>query len=305
MAAKHIGLGRGLNALIKEVPAAAEAAPESPEKVTYLPLRSIRKNPWQPRRVFDPAALEDLVRSIRERGVLQPLLVRKVPAGDGTTAYELIAGERRLRAAEVAKLEQVPVVLMEASDHEALELALIENLQREDLNVIEEAEGYRALADKFQMTQDQIADRVGKARATVANSLRLLDLPESVKKMLSEGHLSAGHAKVLLGLEIPAEQVLLAGRAAKEGMSVRALERVVAKLKRPPRKPRAEKADIPGDHLRYLTDRLQRHMGTSIRILPCRTLANGKKAKGTVEIDYFSTDELDRLLIIFGLSEDI
>ncbi len=299
MGAKHIGLGRGLGALIKDSPATSPAE----DGVTRLPVSQLRKSPWQPRRDFAPAALEDLVRSVKERGVLQPLLVRRTP--DGKAGYELIAGERRYRAAQLAEVDEVPVIIMEVSDAEALELALVENLQREDLNIIEEAEGYAMLTEKFELTQEEIAQRVGKARATVANCLRLLALPDGVKQKLAEGALSAGHAKVLLGIELAAEQELLADRCEREELSVRALERIVARLKRPPKKPRAERADIPADHIRYLADRLHRHFGTSVRLMPCRTLANGKKAKGTVEIDYFSSDELDRLLTLFGVSEDL
>ncbi|MFH0953391.1 MAG: ParB/RepB/Spo0J family partition protein [Verrucomicrobiota bacterium] len=299
MAAKHIGLGRGLGALIKDVPA-AEVGAEPAGGITRVPIEKIHKSPWQPRQSLRAEALEDLAHSIREHGVLQPLLVRKVE-----DRYELIAGERRLRAAQSAELKQVPVIVMEVTDREALELALIENLQREDLNPIEEAEGYHALADKFEMTQDQIAQRVGRGRATVANALRLLDLPDKVKRLVAEGQLSGGHAKAILGLEIPREQELLATRVVKEGLSVRTVERIVNRLKKPPKKPRAGRSDIPENHLRYLSDRLHQHFGTSIRIAPCKTLANGKKAKGTIEIDFFSNDDLDRLLVLLGVADNL
>lgn len=299
MAAKHIGLGRGLGALIKDVPA-AEAGAEPAGGITKVPIEKIHKSPWQPRQNLRAEALEDLAHSIREHGVLQPLLVRKVE-----DRYELIAGERRLRAAQSAELKQVPVIVMEVTDREALELALIENLQREDLNPIEEAEGYHTLADKFEMTQDQIAQRVGRGRATVANALRLLDLPDKVKRLVAEGQLSGGHAKAILGLDIPREQELLATRVVKEGLSVRTVERIVNRLKKPPKKPRAGRSDIPENHLRYLSDRLHQHFGTSIRIAPCKTLANGKKAKGTIEIDFFSNDDLDRLLVLLGVADNL
>ena len=302
MAAKHIGLGRGLSALIKDSPPAPETAPaaEGERGVVRLPVEQIHKSPWQPRHEMKPEAIEGLARSIREHGVLQPLLVRRVE-----DRYELIAGERRLRAAQAAELREVPARIMEVSDREALELALIENLQREDLNLIEEAEGYRTLAEKFEMTQEQIAQRVGKARATVANSLRLLELPDAVKQKIAEGALSAGHAKVLLGLEIPRERELLAVRTLKEGLSVRALEKVVERLRRMPRKPRAERSDLPESYLESLTDRLHQHFGTSVHVLPCRTLANGRKAKGNITIEFYTNDELDRLLALLGLSENL
>ncbi len=297
--AKHIGLGRGLNALIKDTPE-AETAASVGQGIMRIPLNEIHKSPWQPRRRFDAEALADLVRSIRERGLLQPLLVRKL---DGE--YQLIAGERRFRAAQEAELDDVPVIVLEASDRDALELALIENLQREDLNPIEEAEGYQSLIDKFGLTQEQIAGRVSKGRASVANALRLLSLPDTVRVLISENRLSAGHAKVLLGASIPREQELLADRIVKEGLSVRALEKIIEKLKKPPRKPRGEQADIPASHLQHLTDQLQERFGTSVRITPSRTLANGKKVRGRIEIDYYSAEDLDRLLSMLGLSEPL
>ncbi len=297
--AKHIGLGRGLNALIKDAPA-AETGKAAGQGVTRIPLNTIHKSPWQPRRRFDAGALADLVQSVRERGLLQPLLVREVENG-----YQLIAGERRFRAAQEAELTDVPVIVLEASDRDALELALIENLQREDLNPIEEAEGYQSLIDKFGLTQEQIAERVGKGRATVANALRLLSLPDPVRAMISESRLSTGHAKVLLGVDIPREQELLADRAAKEGLSVRTLEKIVEKLKKPTRKTRSDHSDIPASHLQHLTDELHARFGTSVRITPSRTLANGKKVRGRIEIDYYSPDDLDRLLVILGLTESL
>jgi ParB family chromosome partitioning protein len=299
MAAKRQGLGRGLGALISETPAAAEP-PSPPGGVTRIPTGDVRGNPWQPRRDFAPETLQDLVASVRERGVLQPLLVRRAGAG-----YELIAGERRLRAAQVAELAEVPAIVMDVTDREALELALVENLQREDLNPIEEAEGYRVLTDKFELTQEQVAERVGKARATVANALRLLDLPDAVKQRVAEGSISGGHAKVLLSLESPSEQLALAERAVREGLSVRGLENILARMKRAPRRARVARSDIPSDHLRHLTEQLHQHFGTGVRLLPSRTLANGKKAKGTVEIDFYSAEDLDRLLQLFGLSEQL
>lgn len=299
MATRPTGLGRGLSALIQDaaVTPQAEAAPAS--GVVKLPVDLIHRSPWQPRREMNPETLEELTRSVRERGVLQPLLVRRV--GD---RYEVIAGERRLQAARAAELREVPAVIMDASDRDALELALIENLQREDLNPIEEAEGYRALAEKFEMTQEQIAQRVGKGRATIANALRLLELPESVRQMVASGTLSAGHAKALLGLSIPKEQELLAARAVREGLSVRALERIVERLRKGPRRARAARSEIPDEHLQALADRLHRHFGTSVRITPCRTLANGRTARGSITIEFFSNEELDRILLLLGVSDE-
>ena len=296
MATKH-GLGRGLSALLQEEPREAPA-PGTSAGIQRVPVDRISPSPWQPRRHFGPEALGELVESVRDRGVLQPLLVRKV--GE---SYELIAGERRWRAARAAGLAEVPVMVMDASDHVALELALVENLQREDLNIIEEAEGYRVLAEKFGLTQEEIAKRVGKARASVTNTLRLLGLPEQVRGFLSEGLLSPGHAKVLLGVPIEAEQCLLAERVVQQNLSVRELERMVARSARGPRK-RAEKhTTLPDTYLTNLSDVLHRHFGTSIRVVPCGTLGSGKQAKGWIEIDFYSNEDLDRILELLGLSE--
>ena len=289
-----------MGALIKDSPSAETPVVESRGGIVQVPIENVHKSPWQPRKNIASEALEELSLSVRERGVLQPLLVRRVE-----DKFELIAGERRLRAAQDAELRQVPVIVMEVSDREALELALIENLQREDLNLIEEAEGYRVLTDKFEMTQEQIAQRVGKARATVANAIRLLDLPDPVKRLVAEDRLTPGHAKAILGLEMPKEQELLATRAVEEGMSVRTVERIVYRLTKGAKKPRAEKTDIPESHLKHLSDKMHQHFGTSVRISPCKTLANGKKVKGTVEIDYYSNDDLDRLLVILGLADSL
>lgn len=305
MAAKQRGLGRGLGALIQDA-SGASAQPGSgvggatAEPTVRAKVTEIRKSPWQPRHRFEEEALSELIESVRERGVLQPLLVRKLEDG-----FELIAGERRLRAAQEAKLKDVPVVIMEVSDQEALEIALVENLQRSDLNLMEEAEGYRMLGETFQMTQEQIAQKVGKARPTIANALRLLDLPDGVKQLVAERRLTPGHAKALLGLEIPQEQELLARRVVNEEISVRSLERIVAQAKKAPRKQRAAKDDVPLRHLHELAEQMQGLFGTSVRITPSRTLANGKKAKGVVEIDFYSADELDRLISVLGLQEEL
>ncbi|MDF7802127.1 ParB/RepB/Spo0J family partition protein, partial [Pontiellaceae bacterium B1224] len=212
---------------------------------------------------------------------------------------------RRLRAAQAAMLTKVPVIVIEATDEKALEIALIENLQREDLNPIEEAEGYALLQKKFNLTQEKVAERVGKARASVANALRLLELPDGLRKYVAEGLLSVGHAKVLLSLESEKEKSVLARKAIKDGLSVRALEKLVKKLTLPPKKARAEKSDLPSDYLQTLTDELHQFLGTSVRIAPSKTLTNGRKVKGSLEIDYHDNDELDRLLTIMGYTSDL
>lgn len=296
---KKKGLGRGLGALIKEDPTAtADAGDSGNGNPRRVPLDQIRANRWQPRHAFDEQSLTELVASVREHGVLQPLLVRA-----GADGFELIAGERRLRAAREAGLADVPVIVTDADDEESLALALIENLQREDLNIIDEAEGYRTLADQFGLTQEQIAQRVGKARATVANALRMLALPAELRQLVSDGALSLGHAKVLLGVEIAEEQIRFGQLAATEGISVRELERRIEKTHRAPRRPRVSRSDVPQDHLRYLSDRLHGLFGTSVRIQPSKTYANGKKGKGSIEIDFYSNEELDRVLGILGMVE--
>ncbi len=295
------GLGRGLGALINEEnPDATEAAaPAAQNSVQTIAVTSITRNRLQPRQSFEEEALADLTASIREHGVLQPLLVRPVENG-----YELIAGERRLRAATTAGLRFVPAIIMDISDRNSLEIALIENLQRENLNPVEEAEGYRELADQFNLTQEEIASRVGKARASVANALRLLSLPDEVRAMLADGRLSSGHAKALMSLEIPQEQTLTARRVVDEGFSVRALEKLIKRTVSNIPRPRAARPDLPPAHIRDLSERLHSHFGTSIRIQPCKTFANGKKGKGWIEIDFFSNDDLDRVLSLLGIAHE-
>jgi ParB family chromosome partitioning protein len=298
MAAKH-GLGRGLGALIRDTPAEAAPAPATGAGGALLvDAARIQPNPFQPRRVFIKEALDELVASIKEHGVIEPLIVRKAEEG-----YELIAGERRWRAAREAGLKQVPVIVREATDLQALELGLIENLQRADLNVIEEAEGYQALASKFSLTQDEIAKKVSKGRASIANALRLLALPKEVKKFVSEGLLSAGHAKVLLALPTEPEQCRMAERVIKDGLSVRDLERIIEHARKVPRKKTPGKEDIPASHLVFLTDKLHQHFGTSVQIQPCRTTANGRKVKGSVGIDFYTNEDLDRILDLLGLTD--
>jgi ParB family chromosome partitioning protein len=192
---------------------------------------------------------------------------------------------------------------MEAQDVDALEIALVENLQRKDLDPIEEAEGYDLLMKRFGLTQERVSERVGKPRATVANALRLLSLPQEVREMVSAGRLSAGHAKLLSGLTIPDEQALLARRAVREQLSVRQLERILQRARRSSR-PKLRRQEVPDSHLDYISDRLHRHFGTAIKISPCRTLPNGKKESGAIEIAYYSAQDLDRILALLGVQFD-
>lgn len=291
-------LGRGLDALITDRSAEAGAGDKENTGAKLISIDRIVRSPFQPRKEFAQEGMEDLVRSIKVKGVIQPVLVRR--AGD---QYELMAGERRWRAAREAQLTEIPAVIMEATDQDAMEVALIENLLREDLNPMEQAEGFKRFMDQFGMTQEQIADRIGKARATVANVTRLLDLPDEVKEYIRQNKLQAGHAKVLLGLEIPEEQSLLARQVIKEGLSVRQLEVLVARCKRSPRRRRVSREDIQPVHAASIADLLRRHLGTAIRLASCRTLANGKKMKGHIEIDFFSVEDLNRILDVLGISD--
>jgi ParB family chromosome partitioning protein len=305
MAAKKKGLGRGLDALMSSTGTSdSGGASISTAGVTEVPAAQIEVNPFQPRAQFEEEGLEELTASIREMGVLTPLLVRRKKSDTG---YQLVAGERRFRASQRAGLKTVPVLIRDLTDRESLEVALVENLQRRDLNVIEEAEGYQKLADEFNLTQEAIATRVGKGRATVANAMRLLTLSKEVRDHISSGSLSAGHAKALLGLEIPEEQNLLAKQAIQEKWSVRETERQVRKRLNPsPRKtPATGKLDIPEDHLAHLIDQLHRKLGTKVRLQPTRTLPDGKTRSGKLEIEFFSNDDLDRVLDLLGLTDDL
>jgi len=316
---KHRGLGRGLDALIqgggsrggggkaaaKKAAAPARSRPESTGGIRHVAVRRIVKSPWQPRREFDEAALRELSDSIKAKGVLQPVLLRQV--GD---RFELIAGERRFRAAQEAGLSEIPALLQEATDLEALELALIENIQREDLNLIEEAEGYRALMAEAGLTQEDVARRVGKARATVANSMRLLELSDTIKRAVAEGRLSAGHAKVLLGVDGQARE-LLAARVVAQGLSVRALEKLVAGLGsggsgkgKKTGKPAAGPDNAKGaKQLKFLSDRMQQELGTKVMLTPARTGADGKREMGRIIIEYFDNEDLSRLLETLNLGD--
>ncbi len=272
------GLGRGLGALIPgaaQVPALVEA-----DSAATAPIDAITANPFQPREIFDEAAIADLAESIRSKGLLQPLLVRRVGSG-----YQLIAGERRFRAAQRAGLIRVPITVRDADDRESLELALIENLQRENLNPIEEARAFKRLADEFSLTQEEIARQVSKSRSAVTNSLRLLQLPREVIAQLESGELSAGHARSLLALD-PSLQVAVGREVAAKRLSVRNAEQLVRQ------RSRAATEDI---EQRALEAELARTLGTKVH------LRHNKSGSGHIVIDYFSLDALDGLLARLGV----
>ncbi|MDD4016608.1 MAG: ParB/RepB/Spo0J family partition protein [Kiritimatiellae bacterium] len=286
------------------LPEGISSSHDNRRTVFDLPVAEIARSPWQPRQTFDEAALHELCESIKANGVIQPLICRKNTEG----RYELIAGERRLRAAVEAKLSKVPVILVDAEDRRAAEMAIIENIQRQDLNVIEEAEGYRTLAETFNLTQQDVADRVGKARASVANTVRLLELPDEVKQLVGSGLLSTGHAKVLLGLGSATEQTILGRKCVTEDLTVRTLEKIIRRRKTENTAGadlrRTGKPDLPESYVRDLMDRLHKHFGTAVRLSPGMTHANGKRTKGVLEIDFYDNEDLDRVLSVLGIKLD-
>lgn len=286
---KKMALGRGLSALLGDNDLDADGRPvveaRAEEKIIQLPVEALEPNPYQPRRNYDSQALRALADSIREHGVLQPLVVRPSAMG-----YQIIAGERRFRASQMAGLTKIPVVVRQATDQQALLLALLENLQREDLNPLEEAAAYQRLTDEFELSHDEIAKGVGKDRSTVANAVRLLRLPEDVKQDVNAGRLSAGHARALLALESRAAIRAARDQIIRQGLSVRATERLVKAMLGAADKP----ARTPSEsevHLESLGRQLTRGLGMKVNI---RGKAKGKG--GRVTIEYFSDHDLQRLL---------
>ena len=278
MASKQKGLGRGLGALIDDF-----SVPAAQEQITVLPLQKIEPNPKQPRRTFDPEALQSLADSIAEHGVVQPLAVRD--AGNGY--YQIIAGERRWRAARLAGLTELPVVVLDADDRTVMELALIENLQRQDLNPMEEAEGYRVLIEEYGLTQEQAAARVGKSRPAVTNALRLLALPDEVRAMVEEGTLSAGHARAVLTLNSQRLQKAAAQKIIALRLSVRQAE-AMCKRMAAEEKPKKEKPALTVDYVGECEKALTKQLGRKVRIV------SGKR-KGRFELEFYGQDDLQRL----------
>lgn len=304
-------LGRGLGALLGGAPTAAKPPPsEAPasvpvathvptidprERVQRVALGRIRPCPFQPRKDFTPDTLRELADSIREQGIVQPLIVR-----DKGDHFEIIAGERRWRAAQLLNLAEVPVILREADDRAVLELALIENLQRENLNAIEEAQGYSELINQFQLTQEEVAVKVGKSRAVVANALRLLKLSTSLQSYIRDGRLSVGHAKVVLGLATEKQQQQMVERVIKEGLNVRQTEGLVAKLQARGTAPTKAGNITPltqDAHVADLENRIREKLGTKVHL-------RYSQGKGGLEISFFNDDELERILQILGINPD-
>jgi len=275
---KKIALGKGLGALIPET------KPAGSDRLFMCPVDQIRPNRYQPRVKFSESELDDLTHSIRTQGVIQPLLVKK-----DNTGWELIAGERRLRAAKKAGLKTVPVVVKEVGDSELLEMSIIENIQRENLNPIEEADAYHHLMSRFGMTQEQVAQRVGKSRSAVANFLRLRQLPDPVKETIMNDTLSMGHARALLGADTPARLTKAFRMVVANGLSVRETENLVKRLASDRAKPSKRKASSNEIYFSGIADDLSRHFGTRVQIK--------RKGKiGRVEVEFYSDDDLDRIL---------
>lgn len=281
------GLGRGLGALIPEV----GVSERDRDSIMELEIGQIHPNPNQPRKEFDQVRLEELAASIREHGIVQPIVVR--PKGKG---YEIVAGERRWRAAQLAGLAKVPALVRDFSEAETMEIALIENLQREDLNPLEEAEAYRVLIETFNLTQEELAQRLGKSRSQIANTLRLLQLSPAVRDEVRAGRLSMGHAKVLLGVTDAAQQAALANRVVTEGLSVREIEELARERTTPKRQPERVKQRLAPD-LQEVESRLREWFGT-----PVKLTMNGEKGK--IEVTFFGEEGLGRILDALGVGLD-
>jgi ParB family chromosome partitioning protein len=283
MSMQKRGLGKGLSALI---PTAPEAAGETQQgnATREITVERITPSPFQPRRTFDEAKIAELATSIRNQGIIQPLVVR--PRGDG---FELIAGERRWRAALKAGLLRVPVVVRDASDLEALQLALVENLQREDLNPIEEASGYRRLQEEFHWSQEEMAEKVGKSRPAIANSLRLLTLPAEVQQEVASGKLPAGQARALLGLHTEPLILSACREVVAKGLSTRETEKMVRYLLMGRKRRRS--LPLVDPDLRSIVENLQRTLGTRVRVLP-----KARSARGKIEIEYYTSADLERII---------
>ena len=308
-------LGRGLSSLLSvpETPVAvpppapaaqtapAEPAPPAPPAETAVPgpqmidVAAVRPNPYQPRREITPEALQALAESIRKTGLIQPIIVRPLPG----KVYELIAGERRWRASQIAGLSRIPAVIREANETEMLEMALVENIFREDLNAIDRAMAYRRYCDEFQLTAEEVATRLGEDRTTVTNYLRLLDLPGEVKAWVAEGKLSMGHARALLGLKSPTDLVRTAKQAIDEGLSVRALEKLVrerAEARAAAAKPAGDSSEAKRPQIRSLEQAFVQAIGTKVEIHESR-----RKGSGKIVIHYYNLDDFDRIAERFGV----
>lgn len=278
------GLGKGINALFNNVDT-------NEETVQNIPLKEIKPNPYQPRKIFDTKAINELRDSIKIHGVLQPIILRNTAKG-----YEIVVGERRFRAAKEAKLKEIPAVVRDLTEEEMMELSVIENLQREDLSPLEEAESYQFLMKKLGLTQAKLAERVGKSRPYIANFVRLLTLPEEVQVMLRDGTLSAGHGRVLLGLKVKKNIIPTAKKVVAQGLTVRQLEDVVANLNENVSRETIKPARVP-IFIRESESQLRDKFGTAVSI-------KRRDKKGKIEIEFLSDDDLDRILEILDIQFD-
>ena len=279
---KRKALGKGLDALIP-------MNESSGEHVALVDVGSVDPNPYQPRSYIDDTDLISLIDSIKEKGVIEPIIVRDKPGN----RFEVICGERRLEASKRAGLERIPAVVKELSDREALELAIVENVQRESLNPIDEARGYKRLMDEFGETQDEIARSIGKSRASITNAIRLLRLPAVIREMLAKGELKEGHARIILRLDSDKDRLLIARKVKSQGITVRQLEKMI--------EPKYKKKKIKGKESPFMKDievKLSRHLGTKVKIL-------AKGGKGSIKIEFYSDEELSRIieLIKYGYKE--
>ncbi len=284
-------LGKGLEALIP-LQGDVETRPSTSSRPNEIPIENIVPNPFQPRQAFSPQELDELAASIREKGIVQPILVRPHTGGK----FEVVAGERRWRAAKLAGLSQVPALIRELSDHESLEIALVENIQREDLNPVEEAQAYNQLITQFKLTQEEMAKKVGKDRSSVANTLRLLQLPPSILEMVKKSRLSEGHARALLGISDTGAMERLAQKVVRDNLSVREVERLAQGIKpaKPVKAKSSKRSDLKDPHTRNLEEELRRKLSTQVKVLP----RSGQKGK--IEIEYYSLEDLDRILALLG-----
>lgn len=297
MASKKTGLGRGLDALFAasapvleeenermSEPVLVKEEGDDADRVVYIDINEIKPNPDQPRKHFDAARLEELAGSIQENGVIQPLVVQKKE-----NCYELVAGERRWRASRIAGLKKVPCLIREFDEKQNLIVAIIENMQREDLDPMEEANGIQQMIQKFGFTQEQVSESLGKSRAYIANSVRLLKLPEEIQKMIREGKISAAHGRTLLGITDPRKQLMLAERIEKEGLSVRTVEEIAKKMKGEQKAEKKKEKAVKSAEILAVESDLRNVIGTKVSIV------QGKKS-GKIELEYYSIDELNRLI---------
>lgn len=291
------GLGKGLDVLFGSSPVNAEPEnesniteliPKSDDSILFVQIDSITSNPFQPRKEFDESEMNELAESIKQKGVIQAITVRKTVEG----VYELISGERRLRAAKLAGLERIPAFVMDVSSKEdLLEISLIENIQRQDLNALEVAEGYLRLINECKLKQEQVAEKVGKSRSTVTNTLRLLNLPEEIKTSIRKGEISEGHARAILSMDNEVDQLLLWKKITGENLSVRRTEELTKRQKKAPREKKIyEITDQNKAAIKFLEEKFMEHFGTRVRLQPA------SPTKGSIIIEYYTAEDLERII---------